>query len=146
VRWRTFRADRLTRMLVTVRNAVKQAKPSAILSAAVVPDAIDAAGQFLQDWRGWLDRDLLDVVCPMAYTTDAKLFAAQIAATMPWPATTPSGRHRRVSIDAAQIVENVQAARRVGVSGIILFSYDSLAEPARGPDYLAQVGRAAFAQ
>jgi hypothetical protein len=46
----------------------------------------------------------------------------------------------------AQIVENVRAARRVGVSGIILFSYDSLAEPARGPEYLSQVGRAAFVQ
>jgi hypothetical protein len=43
-----------------------------------------------------------------------------------------------------QIVESIQTARRLGVGGIILFSYDSLTDPARGPDYLAQVGRAAF--
>jgi hypothetical protein len=38
----------------------------------------------------------------------------------------------------------VQSARRQGVDGIILFSYDSLTDPARGADYLALVGRAAF--
>ena len=147
VRWRTFRADRLTRLLATVRAAVKQAKPSAILSAAVAPDSTEASGRFLQDWRSWLDRDLLDVVCPMAYTTDAKLFAAQIAADYAVAGSHPLwagiGAYR---LTPAQIVENVQAARRVGVSGIILFSYDSLAEPARGPEYLSQVGRAAFVQ
>ena len=147
VRWRTFRADRLTRMLATVRDAVKRAKPAAILSAAVVPDSAEASSHFLQDWRTWLDRDLLDVVCPMAYTTDAKLFAAQIAADYAMAGNHPLwagiGAYR---LTPAQIVENVQAARRVGVSGIILFSYDSLAEPARGPEYLSQVGRAAFVQ
>jgi uncharacterized lipoprotein YddW (UPF0748 family) len=146
-RWRTFRTDRLTHMLEAVRDAVKQVRPSAILSAAVVPDSIEAAGHFLQDWRSWLDHDLLDVVCPMAYTTDARLFAAQIAADH-----AVAGRHPlwagigAYRLTSAQIVENVQAARRVGVSGIILFSYDSLAEPARGPEYLSQVGRAAFVQ
>ncbi len=140
-RWRTFRTDRLTRMLATVRDAVKRAKPSAILSAAVAPDSAD------EDWRSWLDRDLLDVVCPMAYTTDAKLFAAQIAA-----AYAVAGGHAlwagigAYRLTPAQIAENVRAARRVGVSGIVLFSYDSLAEPARGPEYLSQVGRAAFVQ
>jgi hypothetical protein len=43
-----------------------------------------------------------------------------------------------------QIIENVKTARRLGVSGIILFSYDSLADPAHGPGYLSQIGRAAF--
>jgi len=38
----------------------------------------------------------------------------------------------------------VQSARRLGAGGVILFSYDSLADPARGPDYLTRVARAAF--
>ena len=40
-----------------------------------------------------------------------------------------------------QIIENVKTARRLGVGGIILFSYDSLTDPARGRDYLTEVGR-----
>ena len=47
-------------------------------------------------------------------------------------------------LSSEQIVDNVRAARRIGVGGVILFSYDSLTEPSHGPDYLAQVGRAAF--
>ena len=31
----------------------------------------EAATHRLQDWRGWLDAGLVDVICPMAYTTDA---------------------------------------------------------------------------
>ena len=42
------------------------------------------------------------------------------------------------------IVANVQAAGRLGVGGIILFSCDSLTGPTRGPEYLAEVGRAPF--
>jgi hypothetical protein len=43
-------------------------------------------------------------------------------------------------------VDNIQAARRPGAAGVILFSYDSLADPrSLAPDYLAQVVRAAFA-
>ena len=47
-------------------------------------------------------------------------------------------------LSSAQIIENVQTARRLGAGGIILFSYDSLTGPPRGQDYLVQVGRAAF--
>lgn len=42
------------------------------------------------------------------------------------------------------IVENAQTARRPGIAGIILFSYDSLADPVHGPGYVSQVGRATF--
>ena len=44
-------------------------------------------------------------------------------------------------ISSSQIVAAVQGARRLGV---ILFSYDSLSDPARGPDCLAAIVRAAF--
>ncbi len=83
----------------------------------------------------------------MAYTTDAGLFASEIEA-----ARVVSGAHAlwagigAYRLTSDQIVDNVQAARRAGAGGIILFSYDSLAAPAHGPEYLSQVGRAAFGQ
>ena len=98
-----------------------------------------------QDWGGWLETGLLDAVCPMAYTTDPAVFAAQIASAREIAGAHPLwagiGAYR---LSPAQIAENVHAARRIGVGGVILFSYDSLADPARGPGYLSQVGRAAF--
>ena len=54
----------------------------------------------LQDWRTWLDESLLDVLCPMAYTTDAAVFQQQIAAAKDY-AGRPAGvgRHRRLSAE-----------------------------------------------
>ena len=71
--------------------------------------------------------------------------ASQIAAARDIAATHPLwagiGAYR---LSSSQIVENVHAARRLGVGGIVLFSYDSLTSPSRGPDDRVQVGRAAF--
>ena len=144
-RWRTFRTSRLTALLTALRSNIKAVRPAALVSVAVVPDPHDAATRRLQDWRAWLDAGLVDVICPMAYTTDPSAFAAQIAAAKQVAGSHPLwagiGAYR---LSSEQIVENAQTARRLGVGGIILFSYDSLADPARGPGYLSQVGRAAF--
>jgi uncharacterized lipoprotein YddW (UPF0748 family) len=146
-RWQTFRQSAVSTLLTRLRAAVKTAKPNAIVSAAVNPDPEEAATYRLQDWRSWLANNLLDVVCPMAYTTDASLFANQVAVVREiadvhdvWVGI---GAYR---LSPAQIADNVQTARRAGASGVILFSYDSLTDPARGPDYLARVARAAFTQ
>jgi uncharacterized lipoprotein YddW (UPF0748 family) len=144
-RWRLFRTARLTALLSGLRDAVRAARPSALVSVAVMPNPTEAAARYFQDWRGWIDRGLVDVVCPMAYTTDAIAFASEIATVR-----QAAGRHPvwagigayRLSPD--QIAENVRSARRVGVGGVILFSYDSLTDPTRAPGYLSQVGRTAF--
>jgi uncharacterized lipoprotein YddW (UPF0748 family) len=146
-RWRAFRSNQLTNLVLKVREAVKTLKPTATISAAVMPDLAEAWSRHLQDWKTWLERDLIDVVCPMAYTTDAATFVAQVTA-----ARSAAGRHPlwagigAYQLSSTRIVENVQAARRLGVGGIILFSYDSLTGPTRGPEYLSEVGRAAFLQ
>ncbi len=143
--WHAFRADRLTALLTALGHAVKTSRPAAVVSVAVAPDPREAATRRLQDWRDWLGRDLVDVLCPMAYTTDTTVFAAQVGVARQIAGTHPLwagiGAYR---LSADQIVENVQTARRLGVAGMILFSYDSLTDPARGPGYLSQVGRAAF--
>jgi uncharacterized lipoprotein YddW (UPF0748 family) len=146
-RWRSFRAERLTALVVRLRQAVKDVRPAALVSAAVAPDPVEALTHRLQDWRDWLTRDLLDVICPMAYAVDPVTFAAQVAATRQASGARPIwagiGAYR---LSPAQVVDNIQTARRIGVAGVILFSYDSLTDPSRGPDYLARLGRAAFTQ
>jgi uncharacterized lipoprotein YddW (UPF0748 family) len=146
-RWRAFRTDQLTRLVVTLRETIKAVRPSATVSAAVGPDSADAAAHRFQDWRSWLDRNVIDVVCPMVYTADASTFAAQVAAARAIAGTHPIwagiGAYR---LSSPEIVANVQTARRLGVGGIILFSYDSLTGPTRGPEFLAEVGRALIMQ
>ena len=144
-RWRAFRTDGLNRLLDAVRTASRQVKPALILSAAIVADA-DSSSRLLQDWGAWLTRDLVDVVCPMASTTDARILATQITSDYATAGARVWAGIGTFGLSSAQIVEHVQAVRRAGVTGIVLFSPDTLAEPARGPEYLSQVGRAAFVQ
>jgi uncharacterized lipoprotein YddW (UPF0748 family) len=143
--WRAFRVDRLTALVAELRQTVKAVRPSAVVSAAVGPDPVEAAGRKLQDWGRWLTLDLVDVICPAAYTTDAAAFASQIAT-----AQLAAGRHSLWAgigahrLSPEQTIDNILAARRLGAGGVILFSYDSLGAPARASGYLSQLGKAAF--
>lgn len=145
-RWAAFRRSRLTSLVMRVRTAAKAVRPDLVFSAAVVPDGAEAFERRLQDWRTWLDSGILDVVCPMAYTPDAATFAAQIAAARDVAGDKPVwagiGAYR---LPPGRTIENILTARRLGAGGVVLFSYDSLTNPAQQPiDYLAQVARAAF--
>ena len=145
-RWRNFRMDRLTTLVVRLRESVRGVRPSAVVSAAVFPDPVEAATERLQDWKGWLARNLIDVICPMAYTVNSATFATQITtvsgAAGSHPVWAGIGAYR---LTPDQTVDNIQTARRLGAGGIILFSYDSLTAPAHDAGYLNQLGRAAFA-
>ena len=85
------------------------------------------------------------MVCPMAYGVDAPTFTAQLASASRVAAGRPVwagiGSYR---ISASQTVEHIQAARRLGASGIAVFSYDALGGSAGPADYLSAVARAAF--
>jgi dihydrodipicolinate synthase/N-acetylneuraminate lyase len=82
----------------------------------------------------------------MAYTQEPARFAEQIAAAR----DIAGGRAVWAGIGSyrlspAQTIEHIQAARKLGAAGFVLFSYDSLTGPTPpAPDYLATVSRGAF--
>ena len=144
-RWDDFRRSRLTALVVKIRTAVKAARPNVVFSAAVLPDAQEAYDHRLQDWRGWVDRSLLDVVCPMAYTSDPAIFQKQIAAARAHAGARPVwagiGAYQ---LTPTQTLTHIANARKLGAAGIILFSYESLAAPPNSSDAVSELGRAAF--
>jgi uncharacterized lipoprotein YddW (UPF0748 family) len=144
--WRGFRISRLTALISQLRGIVKAERPDAVVTVATAPDVREAYEHRLQDWATWLEKGLVDGVCPMAYTPDPERFGEQIAAAR----AVAGGRAvwagiRAYRLSPAQTIDNIQTARRLGAAGIVLFSYDSLIDPkVSSPDYLAVVGRAAF--
>jgi uncharacterized lipoprotein YddW (UPF0748 family) len=138
--WQEFRRAKLTALLTKIRSTVKARRPQATLSAAVFPDANDAATRRFQDWGGWLATGLLDVVCPMAYTTDPALFRTQIANVEHLAGRRPVwagiGAYQ---LSPAATIENIRAARQLGAEGIVLFSYDNINDA-----YVATVAKEAF--
>jgi uncharacterized lipoprotein YddW (UPF0748 family) len=141
-RWQLFRRARLTDLVARIRNAVKHARPQAMLTAAVKPDVRDAFETRLQDWQDWAARGLLDAICPMAYTSDLGRFTQAVQgaarAAVPQPLWVGIGAYQ---LDSAETVSHIRAARAAGAHGIALFSYDSLS----GPE-LKTIGRAAFGE
>ena len=84
----------------------------------------------------------MDAVAPMAYTPEPGRFAQQIAAARDvagggaiWAGI---GAYR---LTAAQTIENIQTARRLGTAGVVLFSYDSLIDPRQAPARNVRIGR-----
>jgi uncharacterized lipoprotein YddW (UPF0748 family) len=140
-RWQEFRRSRLTDLLSKIRSIVKSRRSRAMLTAAVFPDATEAANRRFQNWRDWLDTGLLDGICPMAYTTDAALFRTQIANVEHLAGRRPVW----AGIGAYQLsptatIANIRAARELGAEGVVLFSYDNL-----DSRYVAAVSKGAFA-
>lgn len=144
--WRAFRIARMTALMSRLHRAVKRERPDAVVSVAAAPDLREALDRRLQDWGTWLKDGLVDALCLMAYTPEPVRFAEQIAAARQAAGTRPVwagiGAYR---LSPTQTIENIQTARRLGATGVILFSYDSLTNPRQTtPDYLSLVGRGAF--
>ena len=88
----------------------------------------------------------LDVVCPMACTTDPAVFRTQIAGVKrlagPRPVWAGIGAFQ---LSALETILNIRSARQLGAEGVILFSYDNLMTGTNlNSDYLPSVGRDAF--
>ncbi len=147
--WGEFRRAQITELVERGYNGVKARRPRMVVSAAVFPDARDAYENRFQDWRGWLDARILDVAVPMAYTPDDDRFRAELR-----EATVSAGRQDRVWAGIGAYLnglegtlDKIDIARREGVGGVVLFSYDwavTDGSPAGQTPFLDRVGRARF--
>lgn len=145
-----FQREQITMLVERIYRGVKQRKPKVTVSAAVFANDENAFNRRFQDWRRWLSMGILDVACPMAYSTDTDVFKKQIQI-----ATTSAhsaGRNVWAGIGAYRIpvestVEKINVARGLGADGIVLFSYDFTTRPGDlnpGGNYLERVRRSAF--
>ena len=145
-----FQRAQVTALVERIYRAVKKRKREALVSAAVFANDENAYTRRFQDWRRWLQMGILDVACPMAYSTDTAVFQKQIEVAT----TTARNAKRQVwagigayRIPSESAVEKINVARALNAEGFILFSYDFTARPSDlNPDgaYLQRVRRAAF--
>jgi uncharacterized lipoprotein YddW (UPF0748 family) len=145
-----FQRAQVTTLVQRIYRAVKKRNPGVLVSAAVFANDENAYTRRFQDWRRWLQMGILDVACPMAYSTDTAVFQKQIEIA----ATTAHAAKRRVwagigayRIPSESAVEKINVARSLKTEGFILFSYDFTARPSElNPDgaYLERIRRTAF--
>jgi uncharacterized lipoprotein YddW (UPF0748 family) len=145
-----FQRAQVTALVERIYRAVKKRRSEVLVSAAVFANDENAYTRRFQDWKRWLQMGILDVACPMAYTTDTAVFKKQIEVAT--GAAHAANRRIWAGIGAYRIssesaVEKINVARGLTTEGFILFSYDFTARPSElNPDgaYLERVRKAAF--
>jgi len=147
--WDEFRRAQITEMVESIYYAVKARRPDLLVSAAVFPNIEDARSNRFQDWPRWLRQGILDVAVPMAYTDDLEAFQGYVR-----EAVRVAGARGRVwagvgifvtDLDGA--LAQIEAARRAGTAGVVLFSYDWARDnggSVAGSPFLRAVGRLGF--
>ena len=142
-RYSQFQRDQVTDLVERVYQGVKARKPNALVSAAVFANDKDAYEARRQDWKLWLKRGILDVVCPMAYTEETPTFTRQIEV-----AVSARGNNQvwagigSWKIPVVSTLEKINSARSKGAQGFILFSYDAAVKSSDvnpNADYLNRV-------
>jgi uncharacterized lipoprotein YddW (UPF0748 family) len=126
-RYARFRAAQITRFVKLARQRLREIRPSAVLSAAVYgwyPGCIASLGQ---DWGEWVKKDYVAFVCPMNYTADTAEFTRWLRGQLP----LATGRAQIIPgigvtslssrLNSLQTIRQIQAARRAGAPGFILY-------------------------
>ncbi|MGE5125395.1 MAG: glycoside hydrolase family 10 protein [Betaproteobacteria bacterium] len=139
--WDEYRRDLLTSLARRLAEAARSERPGILVSAAVVPDEAQAIHHKFQDWPRWLESGILGAVCPMAYTTDSRLFQQQVelARERARPGQAVWAGIGAYRLDPASLVEKVELARQSGAGGVLVFSHESL-----DPEHLRLLREQAF--
>jgi len=128
LRWR---CDQLTDFVSEIRTTLRREAPGKLLTAAVYgkyPSCVDAVGQ---DWQAWLRQGYVDYLVPMDYTEDAAKFKELLDGQT---ATRNLRRHMlpglgvtaaESRLDAAQVIDQIKAARAAGCPGFALFDLNT---------------------
>ncbi|MBD3293012.1 MAG: family 10 glycosylhydrolase [Armatimonadia bacterium] len=138
-RFLDWRRENVTSLLRTVRQKMRDVRPDATLSAAVFINWEGHRDSFGQDWKTWIDEGLVDFVCPMTYMADMEKFQGWVRKQEAWsggkvPVAMGIGPFADIDpkIDPQGVLDQIQASRKLGCEGFVLFNYQrALAE-----DYL----------
>jgi len=129
--WDSWRRDQVTGLVARIRDAARAARPGIALSAAVWAYADRAYLSIGQDWRRWLEDELVDFAVPMAYTLDSRLFRYLV------PELSIAAAPARVWIGIGTWLYakrpegaalQVRVAREEGAGADALFSWDAIAD------------------
>ena len=124
--WEAFRRHQITQLASELAEAARRARPRVKVSAAVYSNLDGARTSVGQDWREWLQKDIVDFVCPMDYRSSTALFqgdlARQKSETGKWADKIRPGIGVTVNqLSPQETQRQIQAARNAGLDGFVLF-------------------------
>ncbi|MCT0248312.1 glycoside hydrolase family 10 protein [Synechococcus sp. CS-205] len=143
--WIKWRADKISTFMVELHKAVRAKQPKAIVS--VSPNYYDFAYKLqLQDWLGWVRRNIVDEVIVQLYRPDVASFAKEVARPeiaeskkkIPTAIGVMTGLRTKPS--PMQLIQaQVQTAQQRGL-GVAFFYFESLWNSTAEPEDLRRAG------
>ena len=128
--WLQWRREKITSLLRTIRAKLREEAPGVGLNAAVFVNWEGHRDTFGQDWKRWIDERLVDFVCPMDYFADLDEFIGWVRKQEAWagdnvPVAAGIGpfADSAPSMSAQDVLDEIQASRRLGCEGFVLFNY-----------------------
>ena len=130
--WMRWRADKITDFMQRISQAVKAAKPNAIIS--VSPNSQNFAYKaYLQDWPTWVKRGLVQELVLQVYRDDMSSFFSELSqpalqtarSQIPVSVGILSGLWTR-PVSSDQIEQQVKMVRELGFKGVSFFYWESL--------------------
>lgn len=126
-RWIRWNAEQITTLVEKIRKLMKASGQDLLLSAAVFPDYELALSEIGQDWKTWTDKKLIDIICPMLYTSDTSLFREYVERSMNivdgkailLPGIATSSVHNTSSPE--DVVRQVEICLNMGTDGVCFF-------------------------
>jgi uncharacterized lipoprotein YddW (UPF0748 family) len=133
--WLRWNTERVTVFVRELRDALEATGRKVGISAAVFPDAANARVMIGQDWAAWAREGLVDMLNPMLYTNDAKLYEklAREAVgyvtgrTLVCPGIGIGTSHNQNTPEG--MIEQMRITRDLKADGVVFFSSSSLGQP-----------------
>ena len=133
--WLNWNRDRVTVFCRELKGALKTTGRKVKVSAAVFPDAGNAAVLIGQDWPAWAGERLVDMLCPMLYSNDAKLFEKLVreavafgkGRTQVCPGIGIGTSHNQNTPEG--MIEQMKISKKLKSDGVVYFSSSSLKQP-----------------
>jgi uncharacterized lipoprotein YddW (UPF0748 family) len=125
VLWDSWRRDAISLFAEQLYQEMKSHDPKQVLSASVIGDHMEARRVFLQDSHEWLARGAMDMLFPMIYTSDHRLFKRRLQDHL-------HNTHDRLIIPGimvnspAGLATQMRIASELGCEGTALFAYSTL--------------------
>jgi len=127
MQWDEFKQQKITELLEFINEDINLLDKNIAVSAAVKPNLIEAKNRWHQDWQDWLERDLVDFIVPMNYSSELINFMTNIKIMKnSIPEYDIQKIFMGISVynqSAESAVDKIFLARLNGFNGISIFSY-----------------------
>ncbi len=128
--WNQWRTEQVTQLVADIHQMMRRTRPRAVLSTAASVRPESATRAHFQDCRGWIDRDLVDMVFLMNYTDSPDTFRERLEPWLPYTSQTvivPGLWFGRQPVDKGiqAVQEQIDIAREL-TGNFCIFSYSSL--------------------